>query len=107
MNCRLAELARKQSGVNTAPVNTEPVNTHPCVNTQMANNKPIVNTHAANNEPVVNTQTANTQPVNCLRCAALERRIAELEARHPDTPKRDRKAYMRDYMKRRRSKILV
>ena len=83
MNCKLAELVRKQSPVNTpSPVNS------------------IANTS-------VNTP-ANTQPVNCLQCDALRQRIAELEARLDKLSTRPSRAqYMREYMRRRRSEKKV
>lgn len=53
------------------------------------------------NTPAVNRPSVNTE-VNRLkrRIVELEARIAELEGRKP---KPDRKAYMREYMRRRRA----
>lgn len=66
---------------------------------------------AANSEPVntnkdesVNTAANKDEPVNCLQCAALRQRIAELEARLAPKPRMGRAAYMRDYMRQYRAR---
>ena len=74
------------------------VHAGPCVFKDV--NKPV------NKSQSVNNRANNAGPVNnavntCLECAAKDKEIAVLRARLE--PKQDRKAYMREYMKRRRA----